>query len=161
MEDVAHEIGVGAGTLERWRSDVLSRPAREGEGQVLQSSIPAQRSSLCPDLCALKLLVGSITSPHAVTGARRFTATISEVPPAQPRPLATALVDFARRYPDRREAMARGFQTGVYSMQEIADAFGVHYATVVRAVRRLDGGKGLRTTSLADPDMLDCKTPQA
>ena len=29
MEDVAHEIGVGAGTLERWRSDALSRPARE------------------------------------------------------------------------------------------------------------------------------------
>ena len=43
-------------------------------------------------------------------------------------------------------------------MQEIADAFGVHYSTVSRAVRRLEGGKGLRATSLADPDMLDCKT---
>jgi len=29
LEDVAREIGVGAGTLERWRSEALSRPARE------------------------------------------------------------------------------------------------------------------------------------
>jgi transposase len=28
-EGVAREIGVGAGTLERWRSDALSRPARQ------------------------------------------------------------------------------------------------------------------------------------
>ena len=29
MEAVAREIGVGVATLERWRSDALSRPARE------------------------------------------------------------------------------------------------------------------------------------
>ncbi len=29
VEEVALEIGIGAGTLERWRSDALSRPARE------------------------------------------------------------------------------------------------------------------------------------
>ena len=29
MESVAREIGVGVSTLERWRSDALSRPARE------------------------------------------------------------------------------------------------------------------------------------
>src|SRR3989442_16036498 len=28
-EDVGREIGVGADTLERWRSEALSRPARE------------------------------------------------------------------------------------------------------------------------------------
>ena len=28
LEAVAHEIGVGVGTLERWRSEALSRPAR-------------------------------------------------------------------------------------------------------------------------------------
>ncbi len=28
LENVAREVGVGAGTLERWRSDALSRPAR-------------------------------------------------------------------------------------------------------------------------------------
>ena len=29
LDSVAHEIGVGVGTLERWRSEALSRPARE------------------------------------------------------------------------------------------------------------------------------------
>ena len=29
LDDVAQEIGVAAATLERWRSDALSRPARE------------------------------------------------------------------------------------------------------------------------------------
>jgi putative transposase len=37
---------------------------------------------------------------------------------------------------DRGEAMARAFATGVYTMQEIAAFFGVHYSTVSRAVRR-------------------------
>lgn len=29
LVDVAREVGVGAGTLERWRSEALSRPTRE------------------------------------------------------------------------------------------------------------------------------------
>jgi len=64
------------------------------------------------------------------------------VPRVQRRGLAKPLGHFARRYPDPREAMARAFQTGVYSMQEIADYFGVHYSTVGRAVRRLEGRGG-------------------
>jgi putative transposase len=34
--------------------------------------------------------------------------------------------------------MARAFLSGVYSMQEIADHFGVHYSIVSRAVRSLE-----------------------
>jgi len=67
---------------------------------------------------------------------------LREVPRAQRRALAKPLADFARRYPDRHEAMARAFQAGVYTMQEIAEHFGVHYATVSRAVRRLEVGRG-------------------
>ena len=63
-------------------------------------------------------------------------------------PLAVA---FARRYPVRREAMARAFQTGVYTMQEIADYFGVHYSTVSRAVRRLETGQDSQTGLPAEP----------
>ncbi|MEY6433454.1 transposase [Thioalkalicoccus limnaeus] len=62
---------------------------------------------------------------------------LREVPRAQRRPLAEPLAGFARRYPHRDEAMARAFATGVYTMQEIAAFFGVHYSTVSRAVRRL------------------------
>jgi transposase len=47
---------------------------------------------------------------------------------------------FARAYPVRREAMARAFLTGVYTLQEIADYFGVHYCTLSRALRRLEAG---------------------
>jgi len=62
---------------------------------------------------------------------------LREVPRAQRRALAEPLAGFARRYPNYGEAMARAFATGVYTMQEIAAFFGVHYSTVSRAVRRL------------------------
>jgi hypothetical protein len=55
---------------------------------------------------------------------------LREVSRAQRRPLAKSLANFARGYPVRHEAMARAYQTGVYSMQEIAIYFGVHYSTV-------------------------------
>ncbi|MFN2203562.1 MAG: helix-turn-helix domain-containing protein, partial [Caldilineaceae bacterium] len=77
---------------------------------------------------------------HCATS--RSPERLREVPRAQRRPLAKPLADFARRYPDRREAMAWAFQTGVYTLQEIADYFGVHYSTVSRAVRRLEAGRG-------------------
>jgi len=70
---------------------------------------------------------------------------LREVPRAQRRPFAKPLAEFARRYPTRREAMARAFQTGVYSMQEIADYFGVHYSTVSRAVHLLENAAGIHT----------------
>ncbi|MBK1621624.1 addiction module toxin RelE [Lamprobacter modestohalophilus] len=63
---------------------------------------------------------------------------LREVPRAQRRPLAKSLADLACCYPDRREAMAQAFATGVYSMQEIAAFFGVHYSTVSRAVRQFE-----------------------
>lgn len=74
----------------------------------------------------------------------RHSATTSplgqlrEVPRAQRRPFAEPLADLAQRYP-AREAMARAYQTGAYSMREIADYFGVHYSTVSRFVRQQEG----------------------
>jgi len=82
--------------------------------------------------------VDSFVQRHGVPS--RPSERLREVPRAQRRPLAHPLADFAHRYPDRRDAMACAFQTGVYSMQEIADFFGVHYSTVSRAVRRLETG---------------------
>jgi len=34
--------------------------------------------------------------------------------------------------------MARAYVSGAYSMKEIGDFFGVHYMTVIRAVRRFE-----------------------
>ena len=67
---------------------------------------------------------------------------LREVPRAQRRALAKTLEDFAQHCSDRREAMARAFQSGAYSMQEIANYFGVHYSTVSRAVRTWEGTTG-------------------
>jgi putative transposase len=61
---------------------------------------------------------------------------LREIPRAQRRSLAEPPASFARSYPDRGEAMARAFVTGVYTTQAIAAFFRVHYSTVSRAVRR-------------------------
>ncbi|MCF7980303.1 MAG: hypothetical protein K9L82_20280, partial [Chromatiaceae bacterium] len=52
--------------------------------------------------------------------------------------LAKSLADLACCYPDRREAMAQAFATGVYSMQGVGGFFGVHYSSVSRAVRQFE-----------------------
>jgi len=105
-----------------------------------------------------QVFLGSEAFAERHCGSSRPPERLREVPRAQRRPLAKPLGDFARRYPDRREAMARAFQTGVYSMQEIADYFGVHYSTVSRAVRRLEAGTGPAARLLPSRGMLDCKT---
>ena len=70
---------------------------------------------------------------------------IGEIPRSQRRPLAKPLASYREANTDTRLAMARAYATGDYTMQEIADYFGVHYATVSRAVRKHER-------------VLDCKT---
>lgn len=45
---------------------------------------------------------------------------------------------YASRYPDRDRALAEAYRTGAYSMQAIADHFGVSRMTVSRAVKRFE-----------------------
>lgn len=59
---------------------------------------------------------------------------LREVPRAQRRPVAQPLSHYAGSG-DRRRAMAEAYASGDYTMREIADYFGVHYATVSRAIR--------------------------
>lgn len=63
---------------------------------------------------------------------------ISEIPRAQRRAKAKSLLHYLS-YGDRNAGMAAAYQTGDYSMKEIALTFGVHYATVSRAVRKMLG----------------------
>jgi len=69
---------------------------------------------------------------------------LREVPRAQRRPLARPLEWFELTYPARKEAVARAFLSGGYTMQEIAGHFGVHYSTVSRAVRSLEERRNLQ-----------------
>jgi putative transposase len=64
------------------------------------------------------------------------TRPLREVPKRQRRALAKPLADDADRWPDRDRAMAEAYRTGAYSMQGIADYFGVSRMTVSRAVKR-------------------------
>ena len=58
-----------------------------------------------------------------------------EIPRLQ-RGQAAPLADFSRDASSPHEAMAKAYLSGGYTMKTIADYFGVHYATVSRAVRR-------------------------
>ena len=59
--------------------------------------------------------------------------SLEEIPRAQRRAITQPLEDFENRY-DRNEAMARAYLSGHHTMAAIAQHFGVHYATVSRAV---------------------------
>lgn len=60
---------------------------------------------------------------------------LGEIPRAQHRPPACPLETYVSEFEDPREGMARAYLSGDYTLKAIADAFGVHYATVSRAVR--------------------------
>jgi len=57
---------------------------------------------------------------------------------AHRRARAQALSEYQISYPNRDEAMARAYQSGAYTMAEIAAHYSVHYMTVSRAVRKFE-----------------------
>ena len=89
-----------------------------------------------------QIYLGAAGFAEAMRARMGTKAAAAEVPRVQreapPRPLPA----FARRYPDRREAMARAHLEGGYSQADVARHFGVHYSTVSRAARRLQSEGG-------------------
>ena len=63
---------------------------------------------------------------------------LRELSKAHRRSLALPLTGYEQRHSDRNEAMAQAYQSGTYTMAQIADYFGVHYMTVSRAVRAFE-----------------------
>ncbi len=57
-----------------------------------------------------------------------------EIPRAQRRALSKSLAYYQSEFEDTKRGMAAAYATGDYTLQAIADAFGVHYSTVSRAV---------------------------
>ena len=60
--------------------------------------------------------------------------TQREIPRLQRRALARSLDYYRGAFEDTKTGMAAAYATGDYTLQAIADAFGVHYSTVSRAV---------------------------
>ncbi|MDZ7826815.1 MAG: transposase [Gammaproteobacteria bacterium] len=69
--------------------------------------------------------------------ARLPDTDLREVPRQQRRRAPPALETFLDM-PNPHEGMVAAYRTGAYSMQAVGDAFGVHYSTVSRAVRRAE-----------------------
>lgn len=63
---------------------------------------------------------------------------LREMSKAHRRSLALPLADYEQKYSDRNAAMAQAYESGAYTMAQIAEHFGVHYMTVSRAVRALE-----------------------
>ena len=57
-----------------------------------------------------------------------------EIPRAQRRALAKSLSYYQQEFDDAKQGMAAAYATGDYTLQAVADAFGVHYSTVSRAI---------------------------
>lgn len=75
---------------------------------------------------------------------RRVTAgdRLTEIPRAQRRPAPQPLDHYRRRARDPQQAMTAAYQSGGYTLAQIAKHFKVHYSTVSRAVgRRAPAGK--------------------
>jgi len=61
---------------------------------------------------------------------------LKEIPKAQYRPLGKPLDYYVEAFPNYKEGMKKAYETGDYTMQQIADTFGVHYSTVSRAAHK-------------------------
>ncbi len=73
---------------------------------------------------------------------------LREVPQTNRRQLPWPIAEYARRYPDRNQAIAAAYASGGYTLQDIGDYIGLHYSRVSRIVRaseqsdQIDQGAG-------------------
>lgn len=61
---------------------------------------------------------------------------LKKISKAQRRPLGQALNVYVDAFPSSKEGTKKANETGDHTMQQIADAFGVHYSTVIRAINK-------------------------
>ena len=59
---------------------------------------------------------------------------LKEIPKAQRRSVGRSLSYYVESFSNTKEGMKQAYETGDYTMQQIADVFAVHYSTVSRAV---------------------------
>jgi putative transposase len=95
----------------------------------------------CPwDDLKQRVYLGSASFVERMQATIEPHRSLREIPRHQRRAAAPPLAEIAARYVGRDEAMAAAHRTGDYSMQAIADHFGVGRMTVSRAVKRSESG---------------------
>ena len=83
-----------------------------------------------------QIYLGSEDFVRETQAAFQGSLDVSEVPRQQRRPPAEPLVAYQEREPDRNAAICAAFASGAYTLQQIGQHFGLHYATVSRIVRQ-------------------------
>ncbi len=86
-----------------------------------------------------QLYLGDAAFAETLALKLKAQSGFTEISRAQRRAGAPGLGHFTA-LPDRDAAIAQAYASGVYSLKEIADAFGLHYATISRIVRRREAG---------------------
>ncbi len=83
-----------------------------------------------------QVFLGSEMFVESMQGELEVAAkqTIREIPRLQRRALAKSLDYYRDTFDDAKSGMVAAYATGDYTLQAIADAFGVHYSTVSRAI---------------------------
>ena len=96
----------------------------------------AEGNSLASPWGLLKhqVFLGSEAFVEGVRRALPPDRDLSEVPRAQRRSPAKPLGEYAKRYPDRNEAITAAYASGGYTLKEIGQYFGLHYAHVSRVI---------------------------
>ena len=61
-------------------------------------------------------------------------ADLSEIPSTHRRPTPKDLAYYAKKFPDRDQAIAQAYASGGYSQKAIGDYFGLHYSRISRIV---------------------------
>ncbi len=59
---------------------------------------------------------------------------MKEIPKVQRRSIGRPLSYYVETFSNTKEGMKQAYETGNYTMQQVEDAFAVHYSTVSRAV---------------------------
>jgi len=66
---------------------------------------------------------------------------LSEIPKTQRQTVGKSLAQYQHEHPERDAAMVQAYRSGLYTMKEIGEFFGVHYMTVSRAVRKFEAAR--------------------
>ena len=84
-----------------------------------------------------QIYLGSETFVNKMLQHMKSDQNISEIPRAQRRPVAKP-ISYYSSFNDRNEGIATAYQTDDYTMKQIAEEFGLHYATVSRINRKAE-----------------------
>ena len=131
----------GADSCPRWlQTDWLlsqfnKHRARARQGYIAFVGNGHDKTNIWLDL-RQQIYLGDEQFTAAIQDQPRSDVDLSEVPRPQHRVAAVPIAHYAALADSQQEAMKQVYDTGQYSLRQIADYWGVHYSTVSRAVGR-------------------------